>query len=217
MEISLPIRIKLFWKKLKVSWRFHFAHHPLCDNYGDQVFKIKGIYLCQGCTLTYIGIILGVMSSFALTLSLSNLEWSIIGIGILISLFIIEFLKLNKRIIKRLIRFVTGLGLGGFFWVLISSTNIIAPVIALLLSFIGYKVFKIIRSSQLKEDKCLHCSEFKQGKICSGLALEAKANREYSEYATLLMQDQLKARVLSKYRNIALKEVKIPQEEEKPE
>lgn len=208
MVNSLTIRMRLFFKKIKVSWRFHFAHHPLCDNYRNQIFEINGIYLCQGCTLTYIGIFLGLISSLLLNLDLSIIEWLIIGLGILVFLFIIEFLNISNRKIKRLIRFVTGIGLGSFIWFLFSSTNFYVSLIAIIFTYLGYRVFKIIRSSQVKEDKCLSCSEFNKGKICSGLALEAQVNREYSEYATNLLQDKLKALAMAKYKNIVINEKK---------
>ncbi len=47
--------------------RFHqFAHHPLCDAYGDEVFRFgRRARVCKGCTLAFLGTSVGVAPALA--------------------------------------------------------------------------------------------------------------------------------------------------------
>jgi len=207
-------RLKLFKKKLAVSWRFHFAHHPLCDAYSDHVWWFKGIYLCQGCTLTILGILFSFITFFLVNPFMILWQWIGFASTILCLLFIVEIAQIENRMIKRFIRFFTGFGLGAFFWFILGTTNIMILGVAILFTYAGYKVFKKIRVFKPAEDKCKHCPEMQKSGVCSGLYLEYEAEKKYSEYATELLYDRLRHHAKLKHMKRSRKmPVPVPRED----
>ncbi len=196
--INFPITIKLFLKRWQISWRFKFAHHPVCVSYKDHYWNIKGVYICQGCTLVYSSFFVTLLFLFFFQTTLEQYQYLIVGLGILIPVLIIELTKIEQRIIKRLSRILIGIGIGLFFSAFLLHTDIIVKVIGFLITVIGFISFKRVRRSTKREDKCNLCSEHKSNVICSGLRLEAVAMKKYSDYASDLLQDKLKEKFMSK-------------------
>ena len=196
--INFPITIKLFLKRWQISWRFKFAHHPVCVSYKDHYWNIKVVYICQGCTLVYSSFFVTLLFLFFFQTTLEQYQYLIVGLGILIPVLIIELTKIEQRIIKRLSRILIGIGIGLFFSAFLLHTDIIVKVIGFLITVIGFISFKRVRRSTKREDKCNLCSEHKSNVICSGLRLEAVAMKKYSDYASDLLQDKLKEKFMSK-------------------
>ncbi len=183
-------------KHIQLSWKFHFSHHPLCDNYRDSVYHIGPLIVCQGCFLTTMGIITGFISSLMINLSLEPIQWSLMVLIIMSFLLIIEAFQITNRNIKRMTRITTGLGIGAFFWGLF-TVDFPYKLVGLTVAMISYILFRIIRWLRPTTDLCIGCEELNAGKVCSGLEHKAKAMNDYSDYASDLLQDVLR----SKFRN----------------
>ena len=122
------IRVKIAWKRLILSWRFLFAHHPLCDYYSDQVFLIFGVYLCQGCTLLYSGLFLGlVLFLFIETASITLLQWLFVA-SLLVSPSFLTFIY-KKRFFKRAARLMNGAAFSTIFWGVISLNSTVEKLL----------------------------------------------------------------------------------------
>jgi hypothetical protein len=131
-------------------------------------------------------------------ITLEQFHYLILGIGILIPILIIELIKVEQRISKRLTRILIGIGLGLFCSAFLIHEELIVKLIGFLLTIIGFFTFKQVRRSTKREDKCNLCSEYKSNVICSGLRLEAEAMKKYSDFASDFFQDKLKEKYLSK-------------------
>jgi len=204
MQIEISKTLKLWLKKLQLSWRFKFAHHPLCDRYKGHVFQIgrkKPFFLCQGCSLTAFGIITGtILFLFIFQLKSNLIYWLILINAALFSTLIIESLSIKSRGIKKFSRFILGIGLGISFMIIINGSmpliikfGISANVI------IGYSIFRFFRRDKEKKDLCKSCPELEKHEICSGLKLESKAMKEYSDYATKILYSKIERLVNKKY------------------
>ncbi|MHA1945329.1 MAG: hypothetical protein ACXAC6_03985 [Candidatus Hodarchaeales archaeon] len=111
-------------------------------------------------------------------------------------LLITEALKVTNRKIKRITRITTGLGIGVFFWGLL-TVDFHIKLVGLTVALISYTFFRIVRRLRTTADLCMGCEELNAGKVCSGLEHKSKAMNEYSDYASDLLQDALR----SKFRN----------------
>ena len=131
-----------------------------------------------------------------LNLTLEVVHWFLMAFLIMFFLLTIEIFNINNRKLKRTSRLITGLGIGVFFWGLL-TVDFPVKWIGLIIASISYILFRLIRHFQPSTDLCLGCDELNAGKVCSGLETKAKAMNEYSDYASDLLQDVLR----SKYQN----------------
>lgn len=191
-------RLKLNIFKLKLTWRFKFAHHPLCQNYSDQVFKIGNIYLCQGCTLIYSGLVIGLLSGIIFNPSFSIQIWAIIGVSLMVPTFVVQVVKL-PRMFKRIARFLNGFDLGAIFFSIFILPKWSHRIIMIVSISVTYLAFRIIHKHKRKErDLCESCNELKTGKICSGYKLRAEKELEYSKYAEQILDEELQQLIQGK-------------------
>ncbi|MHA1911027.1 MAG: hypothetical protein ACTSYA_04945 [Candidatus Kariarchaeaceae archaeon] len=183
------IRVKLAWKRFLLSWRFLFAHHPLCDSYRDQVFLVFGVYLCQGCTLLYSGLLLGlVFFLFVETASLSLFHW----LFIVTLLVIPSFLTLISQFhfFKKSARLMNGAGFSAIFWGTASLSLLEEKIILIFYMIVLFILFTLIRT-KLSDQRnlCSICDE-KNLPICSGYRVQAKIEEKMDEYTIKLLQDK---------------------------
>jgi hypothetical protein len=122
----------------------------------------------------------------------------LLGIILLCFILLIEKFKVTRRSLKRLARSVTGIGLGISFSAFLQETDPIIQVSGLFIAIIGFSVFRYIRRVKKREDKCLTCPDYQENSICYGLRLEADAMRLYSDYASDLLQKDLKEAFIEK-------------------
>jgi hypothetical protein len=153
--------------------------------------------VCQGCFLTVIGITAGFFTSLAINLTLEQINWLLIAIFIVTSLLLVEAFKVTSRPIKRITRLLTGLGIGAFFWGLI-TIDFPTKLIGLMVALMSYGLFRLIRYLRPITDLCIGCQELNAGRVCSGLEHKAKAMREYSDYASDVLQDVMRAKYQDK-------------------
>jgi hypothetical protein len=180
------IRLNLIWYRL--SFPFQLAHHPLCDVYSTQVFKLYKIYLCQGCTLIVLGMIFSFISGINGWYSVNLTTLLILIYSILPLLFLVDALYSN-RIIKRISRFILGLLLGMTFSV--AATSVWYNLLLLMgIIFVNWKIYQLFRKRFPSKDLCVDCEFLNKKPSCPGYILQLEANRKYRKLAyTLLEQD----------------------------
>ncbi|MCP4760273.1 MAG: hypothetical protein GY870_00730 [archaeon] len=81
------------------------------------------------------------------------------------------------------------------------ESNFLDKIASFIFVITGYLLFRVIRRYKAPKDKCEGCIELKQRGICTGLQLEAKLMQEYSDYATILLEKDIYAKVLQKHRH----------------
>ncbi len=149
---------------------FHrFAHHPLCDAYRSEVFRIgKRFRLCRGCSLLVAGLLLGIgLGAFwRPSASVGLVAWaSAVSVGIA---------SLRRRLPKLIARLAPGLGIGLVAWAgwpcaLLSPTAIAA-------------CWVLYRHRGPQRSHCGTCHE-RDRKPCSGFLLIMRRERAFQRRA----------------------------------
>lgn len=190
--INFPTAITLFLKRWELSWRFKFAHHPICPSYNKHYWNIKGVYLCQGCSIVYTCFFSALLFLILFHITFIPVHYLFVGLGILIPILLVEIIKIEQRSIKRLARAGIGIGLSLPFSAFVLHEEIVVKVMGLLITLLGFISFRQVRKAANREDLCKSCPEYKSNRICNGLRLEAEAMRKYSDYASDLLHAELK-------------------------
>lgn len=192
-SLNLKTSIYLWYLRLKLYWPFRFAHHPLCPRFSGHVFKIGRLYLCQGCTFVYSGIILGGLIFSLVPFSIQFWLWLTIAACLILPTFIVHFLSL-PRFFTRLARSLLGLYFGWMIGGVVQYSSWLYRGLFIGIGFASYLTFRIIyRRSKRKQDGCSGCSELNQSVVCSGYEAQLTAEREYSRIATKLLAPDLEA------------------------
>ena len=192
-SLNLKTSIYLWYLRLKLYWPFRFAHHPLCPRFSGHVFKIGRLYLCQGCTFVYSGIILGGLIFSLVPFSIQFWLWLTIAACLILPTFIVHFLSL-PRFFTRLARTLLGLYFGWMIGGIVQYSSWLYRGLFIGIGIASYLTFRIIyRRSKRKQDECSGCSELNQSVVCSGYEAQLAAEREYSRIATKLLAPDLEA------------------------
>lgn len=137
------------------------AHHPLCGEFEDHVFKIRGRYVCIGCATVYPSAILT-----ALLLSITNSSSFEIALPIALSAFALNLMRFLSKSHRLSILFNASLGvsLGAS---LLSAIH--APEnLQLVVVFVGLAVafsFSLLKGYRLFA-KCKNCPRYREFPYC---------------------------------------------------
>jgi len=196
---SLPLkkRISFFQRYLELILPTHFAHHPLCNHFKQEIlsFKIlkKNFYICRGCFWVFLSTIL----SFSLSIiinplrDLSTVE-KIILVTLISSPTWIGFLfSFKRRILKDLLRISLGTGFGIALGELILTPNIILKILIFGFIFVFIWIFSYFRKRFSRGKShiiCLGCNEMNID-ICEGFKQQMDAQRQYSQELSDYIQE----------------------------
>ena len=184
---------------LKYSYKYFFAHHPLCDNYRNHTYKIGNLYVCKGCFHTYSGFLLFSILYAILTSQgsfLTNFLFNSIY-GLLLQLIFllpltVDFFNIEvPRIIKNIFRQMLGYSASTSLFVIILSPLII-KLISFVIMVLVYIKLKKARKKK-KDDLCHTCNEYElisKDYYCSGYAYMLKKEEEFSKEAGTYLQNK---------------------------
>ena len=106
-------------RKEKISRRekwmlspYRLAHHPLCKNFDDHMYRIKGQKVCRGCVNLYCGFIAGLILAPIMVFVLKVTFWMVFVAMLVLFIFtpISAFLD-PPRLIKDVSRFFLGIAM----------------------------------------------------------------------------------------------------------
>lgn len=91
---------------------YRLAHHPLCKNFDDHMYVIRGHKVCRGCVNLYGGMIAGLILAPIAVFVLKVTFWMVFVATLVLFIFtpISAFLE-PPRIIKDICRFFLGIAL----------------------------------------------------------------------------------------------------------
>lgn len=144
--------------------KFAFAHHPTCNLFKKHVYKIKNIWICKGCAVTYPLSFLTFISAFivhlelftALTVTLTMFCISIVTtLGILPSK--LAFIK----------RIILGLFSGLYFYCFVINGRFEIFVVGLILFNFIFLFFSLMRYLNLTKT-CNNCIYEGDWEKCEG-------------------------------------------------
>jgi hypothetical protein len=149
---------------------FHrFAHHPLCDSYRSEVFRVgRRLRLCKGCSLLTAGFASG------LVVGAIAPPPPVLGVLVWAVALALGLSSLRHRLPKLLARLIPGLGLGLVLWAgwlcaLLSLTTVAACC-------------ALYRRRGVERSRCDSCHE-RDRKPCSGFVLIVRRERAFQRKA----------------------------------
>ncbi|MHA2054558.1 MAG: hypothetical protein ACW99F_13260 [Candidatus Hodarchaeales archaeon] len=193
--LTVKQRIHFFKRRFQLIFPFYFAHHSLCNNYSQEVFKIGSWFICRGCALVYCSAVISFMGSvlfnpfrifslmeiFFLVLIISSPTW-----------FGFIFPLRNRRI-KDMIRISMGFG-----WGIALAEIWLQPlwsdkIIILLLMITFLVIFQQIRKFKTSRTSLVLCDNCKElnSDACEGFKNQFEAERLYSRELSDFLQQQL--------------------------
>lgn len=181
---SLTTRLGLYRLWLRKTYRFNWAHKPLCPQYREDVLHFGSVYLCRSCLLVY----LGMASSFCFIILFPTV-WSGSSPFLLALLLFVLLLssapgyyKGFSRALRDLLRFVLGLVLVLVFWQGFCGDWLFSSV-ALLACWGAWHLYSKSRESR-KLNVCYVCRDYSRERVCPGYAMQTTWIKEYQEEAT---------------------------------
>ncbi len=202
MKLNFKQRLRFRRKKLSLTWKFKWAHHPLCERFEDHLWHIGDFTFCQGCFLSYAGTVVGFI---AFLTYFSRYIFNALGVLAvvavsLVPVLIVEFFNFENRSLKRFIRFWGGLGLGATFSLaLYRELSTWLRIISLIVAILGYGAFFVVRKHGEVEDKCEGCPELIRDGVCSGYRKEKAAIEKYNSFLEKELRDRVEREVSEKF------------------
>lgn len=160
----------------KYNYWHMFSHKPLCQRFGNDVIRIKNIFLCRSCSFLYLGLLTG----FFIILS-PIFFICLLSATCLLSLE--RFYKKFDRKVRDVLRFLLGLLMFNTLYYLINFNPIALYGLALI--FIGRHFYYKKRQTR-KQSECHDCYESKLSNICSGYIKQSPSIRIFEEALTKL-------------------------------
>ncbi len=178
-------RIRLWWLWLVCSYRFRWAHRPLCRRFQSGVIRVAGVHLCRSCVCAYCGILLSALSLAYLRPSVATAGAALAGLGIpTLALSGPWCYKSMPRAAQDYLRLAMGAVMALCGYLLIRRELMIAVPAAVVLLVFWRAYFKVRRRRRLHA--CDGCEELSDKAICSGCRLQADGVRRYEQAATQL-------------------------------
>lgn len=155
----------------RVLGPYRLSHHPLCEQFQDHVYLIRGRKFCRGCVMQYSGIIVFIL--ILVIGSISNLWSGISDIQVGLVLYFLVFATLvatylvRNRVVKDIARFLLGVSfsLAITLWVFTPDLLVKGWI---LLNFIPGYIYLNKKRSRNNNLVCIGCEEFKRQPVCSG-------------------------------------------------
>ena len=178
-------KIRLWWLWLACSYRFRWAHRPLCARFRSGIIRLGGLHLCRSCVCAYGGITSCVLLLALLRPSVAAAGMALGGMGIpTLALSGPWCYKKLPRVVRDLLRLAMGAIIALCGYLLLCRELIIAVPIAIVLLIFWMGYFKVRRKQRLHA--CDGCEELSDKGICTGCRLQAEGVRRYEETATQL-------------------------------
>ncbi len=178
-------KVRLWWLWLACSFRFRWAHRPLCSRFRSGIVRTGGIHLCRSCLCAYCGILACALSLVLLRPSVTQVGMVLAGIGT-------PTLALSgpwcytkfPRAARDVLRLTMGAVIALCGYLLLCRELMVAVPVAVVLFVFWRAYFRVRRAQRLRA--CDGCEELSDKGICSGCRLQTDGARRYEQIATQL-------------------------------
>jgi len=180
---GVAYKVRLWWLWLVCSFRFRWAHRPLCARFRSGVIKVGCVHLCRSCLCAYCGILVCGLSLMLFRPSAANAVAALAGLGVpALALSGPWCYKKWPRAMRDVLRWATGALISLCAYLLICGELIVAGAAAAVLLIFWRAYFHIRRRRRISA--CDGCEELPDKGVCSGCRLPADGIRRYEEIAT---------------------------------
>lgn len=164
MLLASAIKNKYTRDKALRMLRYAFSHHPLCSQFRDHVYNVKGFWVCKGCGVTYPTSIFSFIIAFLIGLKLTiAVELTALLLFISLTISLLDLL-LEIGMIKRI---VLGLFSGMFFFSLISYGDLVIFLQGILMFYLILMPLTFLRYYRMKKI-CNECKYKGNWNECEG-------------------------------------------------
>ena len=179
-------RLWLLW--LRHSYRFRWAHRPLCPRFDAGVLRIGNLHLCRSCACAYGGVLCGLSLLFFDTTRVGIVPL-LLGLMILtIGLSLPSLYQRLSRPVRDVIRFSMGLCIALCAGALLTGNVLVSVACGCTLALF-WRAYFVMRRRR-RAEACEACPELGQGDICTGCRVQADAIRAYEVEATQLLMNR---------------------------
>ena len=182
--MSPVARLYLWLLKISRTWRFNWAHKPLCSSYKADVLQFGTLYLCRSCCCVYFAIAVNLIL-IVLFPDFFKEYAHILLIGFVVFTLPLSHPAIYKTLYRPL-RDILRCSLGSI--VVLSFTALVHghflfTIVLIITSFFFWRYYYRKRSRR-KIELCKNCPEYSDSRICSGYTFQAEQIRRYEDEAT---------------------------------
>ena len=185
MGARWAFRVRLWWLWLVCSFRFRWAHRPLCGRFRGDVVRVGGVHLCRSCVCAYCGMIIcGVLlAALQPAVTTTGLSLAVVGMVTLVMSGPWCY-KTLPRLVRDVLRWAMGAVIAMVGYLFACGELIIAAPAAAVLWVFWRVYLQKRRGRRLRA--CEGCEELEVRGVCSGCQVQAEGVRRYEEAATRL-------------------------------
>lgn len=178
-------RVRLWWLWLASSFRFRWAHRPLCRRFREDVVSVGGVYLCRSCVCAYCGLLMCGAFIAAMRPSVTATCLTLVSAALVtLALSGPWCYKKLPRTVRDALRWSMGgmIALVGYLFI---CRELIIALPAVLVFWAFWRFYLGARRKR-KMHTCDGCEELASRAVCSGCQVQAEGVRRYEEAATRL-------------------------------
>ena len=185
--IRSPGRFRLWRLWLVHSYRFRWAHKPLCGRFAEDILKVGEMRICRSCLCAWLGVAAGLVAVVVSAtvpafggFPLSGLAFAAVLFPVL-GLSLPTIYKKLPRTIRDVLRFAGGALIPSS--VGVAFTHPLLGLAALVAMFLFWKVYFRLRKTR-RLSACEGCPDRVIDGICPGFALQAEGARAFERAAS---------------------------------
>ena len=181
--IGVVYKVRLWWLWVVCSYRFRWAHRPICGRFRSGVVKVGSVYLCRSCLCAYCGILVCGVLLMVLRPPAAKAAVALAGLGAsVLGLSGPWCYKKWPRGMRDVLRLAMGAVISLCAYLLVCGELIVALAGGGVLLAFWRVYFRMRRRRRLSA--CDGCEELSAKGVCSGCRLPADGMRRYEEIAT---------------------------------
>lgn len=147
------------------------SHHPLCMNFEDHIYHIRGKRICRGCVMQYSGMVISLViitigALFSIWSELNEIQIGIVLYLLIIPTILTAFL-LKNRVLKDIARFMLGISFTVAFLLLIFTPDFLIKG-WIVINFIPGYMYLNMRRGEKNSEICENCEEYNNLPNCRG-------------------------------------------------
>lgn len=164
--------------KTRILGPYRISHHPLCDNFCEHVYLIRGRKVCRGCAMQYSGMIIAFLLVIFGSLPIISFwtSWNDFQLGILLYFLVLPTVLtafiVKNRIFKDIARFMLGMAFTLAFILFLFSPSLFVKGFIVINFLPGYIYLQ--KRRELKNNEiCEKCIEYERSPYCAGYQIYA--------------------------------------------
>ncbi len=185
----LGLRLRVLW--LQHSYRFRWAHRPLCPRFRDGILRIGGVHFCRSCVCLYCGgILCAVVCACFPAVRQKAVPLLLCVMAPTIALSAPPLYGRWPRPLRDLLRSCMGCAIVLCVYAMLGGHTFVSVICAGAM-FVFWRVYFAQRRRR-RAAACNNCPELGQSRICTGCTVQAAGIRAYETEATDILMNSIR-------------------------